>query len=189
MTQITWDCAVTSMPSIPSLNFDPYGDPWGTVTPVRPTDMPRVLLALQPGLWPTPYGLPVPLLSNPLLQDYGGFLHPGPRHRHSRVRARVGPRRRDRATGQGHGAWTQAGRLGVSGPHGAESGRKQPHPAAVLPKSDNGQSRAQDDKQEEGELIRALNPLSQKAPPAPAGHSCSVGQNVASRKGWNRLRE
>lgn len=52
--------------------------------------------------------------------------------------------------GQGHGAWTQAGHLGVSGPHGARSGREQPHPAAVLPKSDNGRSRAQDDKQEEG---------------------------------------
>ena len=40
-----WRPCLQSSPS----SFDPYGDPWGTVTPVRPTDMPGVLLALQPG--------------------------------------------------------------------------------------------------------------------------------------------
>lgn len=70
-------------PQSSSLNFDPCGEPWSTVTAVRPTDTPGVPLALQPG------GLRALPLTRahspprgqliPCCQAYGKLPCPGPR--------------------------------------------------------------------------------------------------------------
>lgn len=186
VTQITWDCGTDVHAFNPLLRTltlmgtlghghpsETYRHAWG----------PSSLAARVVGPCPYP-GSQSPSWAIPCCQVYGKLPHPGPcTGRHSSGRAREwGP---GDETGHGPRSWSMdtGWMLGVSGPHGARSWAESSLTLlAVLPKSDNGRSRAQDDKQEEGELIRALNPLSQKAPPAPTGHSIPVGQDMASEK-------
>ena len=147
-----------------SILFPELRSLWGPLEhchPVRPTDTPGVLLALQPGAAgpaPHPARRPPHGQSTPCCQAHGKLPCPGPRQD-----GRLGDpggtavrqhRRGAQETRSGHGPRSRSMDTGCT-PGGvwatrARSDREQPHPATVLPKSDNRRSRAQDDKQEEG---------------------------------------
>lgn len=126
--------------------------PGVTVTPVRPEDLtPGVLLALQSGaagrvthpdsvpLWPIPGGQASGTschlwdqgrLSVPRSQRFGDPRLAEQQGRKALGWGRgVGIRQGDHSKlGQGHGAWTQAGCLGVSRPHGVRLGGRVASP-------------------------------------------------------------
>ena len=159
-TQTARDQRPTSQ-STPS-NLGPCGDPWGTVTWVRPADlMPGVLLALQPGaggLVPHP-GSQSSLCPTRCCQAQGKLPCLGPKQdrRPREPGGRAVRRRRGRAQKprSGHGprswsvdtGWALGGCRGHVAPGQAESSltRVPPHPNLT-----RGGSQVQDGKQEGG---------------------------------------
>lgn len=121
---------LTHMPSILSFELWSLWGPLGMVTPVRPTDMPGVLLALQPGaVGPAPYpGSQSPSWAIPCCQVYGScHIRDQGTGRHSSEstewgpETQIGPRPRSVEHGHRLDAW---GCLG----HGARSGQRAASP-------------------------------------------------------------